>query len=73
MQSLTPILIIAVAALLVTAGIGLARHEIHSPRNGRRGVLGFVSDSFDGDRAHAHIAVVLVVVGALIYCRLLAG
>jgi len=43
MQSLTPILIIAVAALLVTAGVGLARHEIHSPRNGRRGVLGFVS------------------------------
>jgi hypothetical protein len=73
MQSLTTILVIAVAALLVTAGIGLARHEIHSPRNGRRGVRGFASDSLDGDRLHAHIAVVLVVGGALIYCRLLAG
>ena len=72
MQSLPTILVIAVAALLVTAGIGLARHEIHSPRNGRRGLRGFMSDSID-DRPHAHIAVVLVVVGTLIYCRLLAG
>jgi hypothetical protein len=73
MQSLPTILVIAVAALLVTAGIGLARHEIHSPRNGRRGVRGFVSDSLDGDRPHAHVAAVLVVAGALIYCRLLVG
>jgi hypothetical protein len=70
---MTTILVIAVASLLVTAGVGLARHEIQSPQNGRRGVRGVMADSLEGNRPHPHIALVLVVVGTLIYCRLLAG